>query len=630
MFSVDELVAEAPPDSTPAPRPQSSGGGPLDAVFATLATLKGACVQGDGRVTHPCLFHRDRHPSAVLFADGRYLCSVCIPKPLALRAWIARTEARAVLGDVLVNGIRQSVTPRPYDWPPLEPLPYALAPVPSWSNRLLPASLRPWVSDVTERMGCPPEFIAVGVLVALGVVLGRRCAIRPRAHDDFTVIAHPWGAIVGPPSELKTPALHEAMKPLRHLEALAREVHERELANFAFEAAVAEAERAKAQADLKKAVNAGEDPSGLRDQLIGAELKAPTLARLMVNDATVEKLGELLAVNTNGLLQFRDEVVGWLRTLDREGHESDRAFFLEAWSGLGSFTCDRIGRGTRFIPVCCMTVLGGIQPGPLRGYLKAAIRDGAGADGLVQRFQLLVYPDPPLNSCGVDRPPNTGAASQVLRLFEAVANLDAMDLGADTVNGGVPFLRFAVDAQPVFDGWFAEHTLRLRTTDEHPAFIAHLAKYRSLVPALALLFHVADVVCGAAHDGKVSKSALDLALRWVALLEAHARRIYGCALDQGGGAARLLARKIANGTLPDTFTARDVYRHGWVGLTDPDDVQAALNFLEDHHWVCSEREDTGGRPRSRYWINPESRTAKTDRTKDEEASVSSGSSLGEE
>lgn len=33
-----------------------------------------------------------------------------------------------------------------------------------------------------------------------------------------------------------------------------------------------------------------------------------------------------------GILIFRDELVGWLRSMDREGNECSRAFYLEAWN----------------------------------------------------------------------------------------------------------------------------------------------------------------------------------------------------------------------------------------------------------------------------------------------------------
>ena len=54
------------------------------------------------------------------------------------------------------------------------------------------------------------------------------------------------------------------------------------------------------------------------------------------------------------------------------------------------------------------------------------------------------------------------------------------------------------------------------------ALEAVLAKYRSLVPSLALLIHLAD-----GGRGPVSLSALDKAVGWARYLFSHARRIYG-------------------------------------------------------------------------------------------------------
>ncbi len=86
--------------------------------------------------------------------------------------------------------------------------------------------------------------------------------------------------------------------------------------------------------------------------------KEPQRRRYLTNDATVEKIGELLAANPRGLLIFRDELTGWLSSLDREGREGTRAFFLEAWNGTGRFTYDRIKRGTIDIEAACLSMLG--------------------------------------------------------------------------------------------------------------------------------------------------------------------------------------------------------------------------------------------------------------------------------
>jgi Protein of unknown function (DUF3987) len=53
-------------------------------------------------------------------------------------------------------------------------------------------------------------------------------------------------------------------------------------------------------------------------------------------------------------------------------------------------TYDRIGRGTLHIRAACVSVLGGIQPGPLERYLRDVF-GGRGDDGLIQRFQLAVW-----------------------------------------------------------------------------------------------------------------------------------------------------------------------------------------------------------------------------------------------
>ncbi len=40
-----------------------------------------------------------------------------------------------------------------------------------------------------------------------------------------------------------------------------------------------------------------------------------------------------------------------------------------------------------------MSLLGGIQPAKLRAHMADAISGGPGDDGLLQRFQLMIWPD---------------------------------------------------------------------------------------------------------------------------------------------------------------------------------------------------------------------------------------------
>ena len=334
----------------------------------------------------------------------------------------------------------------------------------------------------------PPGFPRGRGRGVLGTVVGRQVAIRPKARDDWTVVPNLWAGVVGRPSLLKTPALAEPMKMVEALEAEAREAFQADEARYRADCAIAEAQSKHAKAELSKAVKAGDN---LRVQALAMEAAEepapPARRRYLTKDSTVEKLGELLRDNPRGVMVFRDELVGFLQNLDREGREGSRAFYLEAWDGTGSFTFDRIGRGTVEIEAACVSVLGGIQPGPLSAYLAGAMKGGVGDDGLMQRFQLLVWPDAPRTWVNVDRKPDTAARQAAREVFK---RLDALDPGGPWAEprkrGRLPWLRFDAAAQAEFDRWRDELEPRLQAGDLHPAMEAHLAKYRSLAPSLAL------------------------------------------------------------------------------------------------------------------------------------------------
>jgi hypothetical protein len=174
------------------------------------------------------------------------------------------------------------------------------------------------------------------------------------------------------------------------------------------------------------------------------------------------------------------------------------------------------------------------------------------------------------------------------------------ELSADTP------LRFklADDAQELFYAWWPQLERAVRTGDLHPALAAHLAKYRSLLPSLALLFELADRDDFSVVDTVSLKHAAQAAA-WCEYLEAHARRIYGCLVSPELHAARQLADKIANGKLPAEFSTRDVYLRGWSCLSTPEEARAALRILEDSGWVREIiRDGREGRPSERWRVNP--------------------------
>jgi putative DNA primase/helicase len=515
--------------------------------------------------------------------------------------WDWRRAQELLEGAEPVKHAPRSAQPEddPVAWPEPKPLPAGLPPVPKFPTDLLPEAFRPWAIDIAERMHCPVDYPAIGMMIGAASLIGRKIAIRPKRRDNWTCVPNLWGMAVGRPGTTKTPALQEAIKPLVAMEAEAAECHRRETAAWEAGAEVNKAEKQIRASRIKKTLeNEGREAAA---KLAGTEALSdrPIRRRYIANDATVEKLGELLNQNPNGLLLFRDEMMGLLRGMDRDGHEQDRAFLLEAWSGDGRYTFDRIGRGTVEIEAACVSLLGGIQPGPLGDYLAGAIRQGAADDGFIQRLQLVVWPDPPTEWRNVDRWPDKLAKAAATAAFKRLDCLDHAIAGAETEEGELPFLRFDADAQALYDESRSDLENRLVAGTMHPAMESHLAKYRSLIPSLALICHLVD-----GGVGSVTEAAMARAAAWGDFLEAHARRLYHSVIHREADAARRLAEKIQNGDLPAPFTLRDVYRPQWTGLDTRAGAQGAVDLLVDHDWLREETVRTAGRSSTVYHVNP--------------------------
>jgi putative DNA primase/helicase len=270
---------------------------------------------------------------------------------------------------------------------------------------------------------------------------------------------------------------------------------------------------------------------------------------------------------------------------------------------------DRMTREGATLDAICLSVLGSTQPGRLADYIRAAVKGGSGDDGLMQRFGLLVWPDTISDWKDIDRWPDSDASREAFAVFDRMSELDPPAIGAeqdeDRETGelrGPAYLRLDAAALEIFREWREEWERKCRAGSELPALESHFTKYRKLVPALALISHLADHGAGA-----VGAVSMLRALAWADYLEPHARRAYASLDAPEQTAARAIVDRLRKGDLPAEFKARDVYRKGWAHLTDPDLVHNALRLLADFDWLAvremSARE-TGGSPARIYIANP--------------------------
>ena len=459
-------------------------------------------------------------------------------------------------------------------------------------------------------MQCPVDFVAVKTVCMQGSVIGAGCAVRPKQLDDWTEVPNLWGGVVARPGMLKSPAISEGLGPLRVLERTANQLHQSLMAGYQQQKLKNKLRSDMAKKNLSrkkidKDINESDDFLKLCE-LSNFTAEEPKLRRYQTNDSTVEKLGESLAANQRGILVNRDELVGLLQSLEKQGHDGDRAFYLEGWNGKAPYRTDRIGRGEIFIPHHCISVFGGIQPAKLLEYLLAT--RVSGNDGFIQRFQLLVFPDGIENPQLVDQAPDQLAKTNLINIVELLADIDFATRGAmQDQDGEIPYFRFdAIKAQPLFFKWLSK--LDLKVAEEEDAIIAeHLSKFRKLVPSLSLIFHLFEhISAGTKTIPSISIKNLKMAIAWADYLLTHARRIYAMGNDFGLSAAESLSKKIRKGEVRSGFDERKIYRAGWANLGDKESVSAACKELEAAGWIRKRKlPRVPGRQKSpTYDINP--------------------------
>jgi putative DNA primase/helicase len=517
---------------------------------------------------------------------------------------VSETTATAAFGEAESEGDEIS------DWPDPLPLRGVLPPVSPFNDLLLPDCLRALIVDVAERMQVPLDYPAAASVVTLAGAVNRRVRIQPKVNDTgWQVVPNLWGAMIGPPGVMKSPVMQAITLPLLRIESEWQKEWKAALQQYRAELKKWKLKEKTYKDQLKEAAKKPD----IVPIAPGPEPSLPVSKRLIINDATPEKLHEIMSQNPAGIFVVRDELPGWLADLDKAGREGERALHLQAWSGDSSHTVDRIGRGTVYVEGCCESILGGIQPDMLKRYFGSG-EVYAHDDGLIQRFQISVWPDG-THWRYVDEKPNSEAMRAIERALTRLVSLDA--------NRPMRFV-FSPEAQEYFKCWLEKIERQVRDPNMPSIMASHLSKYRSLLPSLALLFELIERATGgsAGFEGfaggdtrirnEVSLENAERASDWCTYLESHARRIYSLLLPERN-AVNALADKILSGRLGQGghFTVREVYENNWQGLSSPQTAQAAVNSLVRLRWVREQRKPTGsngGRPSIQYLVNPNMRT----------------------
>ena len=534
---------------------------------------------------------------------------------------VAKSVREKILG-LTVGGIKkqlQAIEPQSLDlidetgriWTEPKALPDPLPEVLPYDSDLLPAIVGDAVADVSHRMQCPPDYVACALLVAMGAVVGNRIGIRPKQNDSWLVVANLWGCIIGRPSMKKSPSASFAENLVRSIEDRDRNRVEPMIADWKRDELLSEAKKAALKTSLKESVKKNQDDNHehkkLAMELVSLEsLQAPTSRRIITTDSTIEKLVELLNTHPLGMILWRDELLSWMRGLDREDQAGVRQQFLTLWNGYGRINVDRIGRGETVCESPCLSIFGCATPGGIQEYVQSALRGGRGDDGLLQRFQVTVWPDEPDEVEGVDQKPDRLALQRVQDVFDRLAEIESRDIAdKDCDSSEIPWMRFSPDGQSAFNEWLLDKDRRCRAESMPEAIESHLAKFNKLVPSIALLIELCE-----GPAGSVTKRSVERAVKWARYLESHALRLYAVAAYPERVLASPLLNRLLDWDKERPIRVRDIRQKGWRGLSDPKVIESTLEALESDGWLQSIEDGKtprGGRSTMTYFLHPEAK-----------------------
>ncbi|WP_144756153.1 YfjI family protein, partial [Bartonella saheliensis] len=376
-------------------------------------------------------------------------------------------------------------------WGKLKSIATTLLPVEPFSLLQLPTSLINYVYDVADIQQSSIDFVAISALCGLAAVIGNGVRIAPKQHANWTIVPNLWGAIVGQPSTMKTPTMEAALAPLYAFQEEWYQEWVKQKKSQETKDILVELDKREKKKQAYKAFKDQDEEQALALLSQALEHKETddddTLnkRRLIVNDVTVEKLGELLKENPRGLLLVRDELSGFLSNLERKEYQTDRSFYLTAFNGNKPYTYDRIERGTIHISNATLSVIGGIQPSRIIPIIQAMHR-GINDDGLLQRFQMLVWPDERKERDWVDRPPNQEAWESYHEVFRSLYD-KPLGLPKHPIT-----MRFSADAQEMFREWWEKLQKTIKGENFSTSLQSYLLKMDKTIPTLALIFELCE------------------------------------------------------------------------------------------------------------------------------------------
>lgn len=467
-------------------------------------------------------------------------------------------------------------------WPDL--VPFDEYTLPSFPSEILPAPVEAFVEALAESTQTPLEM---GGLLALGVlaaVLQRRFTLRVR--PDWTETLSLFTVVIGAPAERKSPVLSRITKPLREYERERRENDAASIAQGESELRILEGKKAAAEAAAVKGTGSLDEALSLAAQL--AAYRCPHELRLLVDDATPEKLAEMMEQQGGSITLCSAEGGVFDSMRGRYDRTVNLDVYLKAWDG-EQLTVDRIGRKSNRVDSPRLTTLLAIQPEVLSGLMDDRVMRGR---GLVGRF-LFAMCRGKIGERKSAPDPVPERVEQEYRAF--IRRLLTVEDGGE--------LHLSRDANDYRCG-FQDHVEKL-LAGRWESIQEWAGKLVGTVCRIAAILH-----CGTALEPltePVSEETFAAACKVGLFLASHAEAAYGLmGVSQAEQDAKYIQKRLRG---HERISRSELTRLCRGRFKKASDMEIAFAVLEERGYMRREERDIGyrGRVQVEYAVHPQAR-----------------------
>jgi hypothetical protein len=413
---------------------------------------------------------------------------------------------------------------------------------PELPKGLLPEVIEKFAIEQGDVMGADPSGFAVAALaVCAAAISDRNNKVRVKRNDSWIESARLWVALIGDPSRKKTPIIYRTTRPINSIDS--HMWREYLAARDRFESLTREEQR---------------------------NAERPAQRRLRIEDTTIEAAQEVLRSSPDGVLCVQDELSAWFAAMDKySGHRGaakDRGFWLQAYNG-GTYGFHRVTRGSGLIENLSISLIGGIQPDPMRKLAADTVDDG-----LIQRLIPIV-----LGPAKVGRDDEDISQDAGRQYDELIRTLHTLPTPIDDY-------QFNDDARKIRKSLERKHLYLTSCEAINRKLASHIGKYDGLFARLCLIWQCIENPQSGFISEETAQRVSDFMHKF---LLPHAISFYMGILGLSDDHDRLskvagyiLARKL------DRVTSRDVQRGDrTMRRLERNDVESVFHQLEALGWV---------------------------------------------